>query len=42
MALVGDKKLFRAVIVISQKLSFFPEGILGDDTSMHIMHTNML
>ena len=31
MALVGDKKLFRAVIVISQKISFFQEGILADD-----------
>ena len=27
MALVGDKKLFRAVIVISQKISFLPEVI---------------
>ncbi len=29
MALVGDKKLFRAVIVISQKISFLPEVILA-------------
>ena len=42
MTLVGDKKLFRTVIVISQKISFLPEGIPGDDMTYIDMYVAII